>query len=285
MRIRILASGSRGNAILIESRTTTIMVDAGISRRALRQRLAAAGAAIPERIDGLIVTHGHGDHAAHAAAMKASFGGRIHATAATRRSRFLRNEAGVVIIASDMPFAIGDIHCRPMAVPHDAPQVALVFEWEGRRVGLATDLGSAPPGLAAHFDDCDLLMLELNHDRGMLERGPYPAHLKARIAGERGHLENRQAADLLDAIPCRPRRVVAMHLSERNNDPSLVATALRQALPPSVACSIATQLDPLTPFDTVGQSDGKRAWSAPTATTAADAPAGRDEPSPSSPTC
>ena len=127
-------------------------------------------------------------------------------------------------------FGIGDVRVRTQSVPHDAPQVALRFETAGTCVGLVTDLGQVPQELAGFLQGCETLLLESNHDRELLERGPYPARLKERVAGSLGHLSNTQAAELLSQIGGPLRRVVLMHLSETNNSPELARTAASSVL-------------------------------------------------------
>lgn len=125
---------------------------------------------------------------------------------------------------------IGDVTIHSMKLPHDAPQVGLVFETRDTTVGLVTDLGHVPKDLPRFLGDCETILLESNHDPDMLETGPYPVSLKRRVGGRLGHLSNGQAGDLLAYLPQVPRRVVLMHLSETNNAPRLALTSARAAL-------------------------------------------------------
>ena len=127
-------------------------------------------------------------------------------------------------------FRIGDITIHSREIPHDAPQVALVFETKQTRVGLVTDLGHVPNGLAHFLKDCETVLLESNHDPDMLADGPYPAHLKRRVGGSLGHLSNGDAGDLLASLGYAPRHVVLMHLSETNNAPHLARSSAEAAL-------------------------------------------------------
>ncbi len=119
------------------------------------------------------------------------------------------------------PFTIGALTFRPMPLPHDAAQVALVIEGAGRRAAIVTDLGEVPPGLAEHLRGCHVVLVESNHDAEMLRRGPYPAFLKRRVASARGHLSNEQAHALLRALSPETHTVALLHLSETNNRPDL----------------------------------------------------------------
>ena len=134
----------------------------------------------------------------------------------------------------------------PLPVPHDAAQVALVFDDGTHRVGIATDLGEVTAALCTHVADCDALLLESNHDSVLLDRGPYPETLKRRIASARGHLSNGQACELLRALGPTTRHVVLMHLSETNNRPELALGEAQDVLRRrNVDLRVAHQRDPL----------------------------------------
>lgn len=225
----ILGSGSEGNALLVESGTTSVLVDAGLSHRKLVQRFAAVGRTPPD-VDAVLVTHSHGDHAAHAATYAHRFDCPLRATDATFRNLRLRPAVAREPFTTGREFRIGDITVRSRGIPHDAPQVALAFETRETSVGLVTDLGHVPRGLAGFLDGCETLLLESNYDPDMLESGPYPAPLKRRVGGTRGHLSNPQAGDLLAALDYNPTQVVLMHLSETNNAPSLARQSAEAAL-------------------------------------------------------
>jgi phosphoribosyl 1,2-cyclic phosphodiesterase len=127
---------------------------------------------------------------------------------------------------------IGDLELRPFAVPHDAAEPLQLVCSDGRvRLGILTDVGEINASVIAALQGCAALLLECNHDAEMLARGPYPAFLKQRIGGPRGHLANSQSAQLLAA--CHHgglRHVVAAHLSVQNNRPALAAGTLAQVL-------------------------------------------------------
>ncbi len=230
MRITILGSGSEGNALLLESRTTSVLVDAGLSHRRLVQRFAEIGRNAPSNVAALIVTHGHSDHAGHASTYATRFGCPIRASEAAMPSIRLRSTVEAEPFTTGRRFCIGDITIESREIPHDAPQVALIFETKQTRVGLVTDLGHVPSGLDHFVSDCETLLLESNHDPDMLADGPYPTHLKRRVGGSLGHLSNADAGDLLAALGHAPERVVLMHLSETNNAPHLARNSAEAAL-------------------------------------------------------
>ena len=136
------------------------------------------------------------------------------------------------IFNSHQPFCIGDVEIQPFPVPHDAREPCqFVFSDGLRRLGLLTDTGSVTRHMVEALDGLDALILEFNHDPGMLAEGPYPPGLKARVSGDFGHLSNAQAADLLGRLDLgRLKLLVAAHLSEKNNHPELAREHLECAL-------------------------------------------------------
>ena len=229
MRVTILASGSAGNALVVESAGARVLVDAGLTLKVLFAGLTEAFGDVP-RFDAVVVTHAHGDHAAHAGRTAVALDAPLWLTQATRRCIRLPAEARTRVFGPRAPFDVGDIEVRPLGVPHDAPQVALVLDDGHARVALVTDLGEVPDGLVDHVAGADVLLAESNHDLDMLRRGPYPESLRRRIASREGHLSNPQCAELLRALGPATRRVVLMHLSEQNNRPELALTHAQEAL-------------------------------------------------------
>jgi phosphoribosyl 1,2-cyclic phosphodiesterase len=232
--------------LLLESGVTSVLVDAGLSYRKLVQRFEAIGRELPEDLSAVLVTHGHGDHAAHASTYATRFRCPLRATEPTVRSMQLRPSVHVDVFAAGRSFRIGDISIRSRKIPHDAPQIALRFETKVSAVGLVTDLGHVPKGLAHFLSDCETLLLESNHDSEMLAMGPYPAPLKRRVGGSLGHLSNAQAGDLLAGLRYTPKEVVLMHLSETNNSPHLARSSAEAALGHrGITLRIAKQRQPI----------------------------------------
>lgn len=237
MRFCSLGSGSGGNATLVEASQgitqTRLLVDAGFSERELTRRLARAGCA-PADLDAIFITHEHGDHIGCALAFAARHRrplimsrGTWHAVG---KADF--DPALLRLARSAEGIALGDMALQPFSVPHDAQEpLQLVLNDGATRLGIVTDLGSAPDSVSTALAGCEALLLEANHDEALLQAGPYPLSLKKRILGSHGHLSNLAAAELL--ARCRHaglRHVVAAHLSERNNTPALACDALSGAL-------------------------------------------------------
>ena len=234
MRFCSLGSGSTGNAWVVESGTTRVLVDCGVAPRRLRARLQAAGIE-PDSIAAVLITHEHDDHVGAVLPFVRKGLARVYATWGTLRASgtalALPTER-LMEIAADRTVVIGDLGVRPVPVPHDAREpVQYVFDDGRARMAIVTDLGAGTPHLAAACADLDALVLEANHDAQMLARGPYPDFLKQRVGGPFGHLSNAASAAFLATVAGpRLRHVVAAHLSLTNNTPQLARAALAGAL-------------------------------------------------------
>ncbi len=237
MHFQVLSSGSQGNACLVRAGELTLLVDAGLPLDELERRLARAGVPL-HRLDAIALTHGHLDHARAAGDLARKSGARVFCSerlmsnASVRRARgFSALRIGSAVeVRSRRGSDVLLLHAVP--VPHDAePTVAFRLEHEGRRAVVATDLGEPGDGLGEALAGAHLLLLEFNHDPELLARGPYSFPLKRRIAGSRGHLSNRQAAELLRSLAGPElHTLLVAHLSAVNNTPELASAAAVAAL-------------------------------------------------------
>lgn len=233
MRVWVLGSGSKGNAVLLESGDTRVLVDAGFQVRELATRLAAVGVA-PQSVRACVVTHEHGDHVRGAAAAAARWGWELHASEATTAACETLTAADVRTFEPGASFALGGIDVRTVPVPHDAAgpvAVVATAARSGARVGVCYDLGYASDPVRVAMRELDVLVLEANHDEGMLRAGPYPPSVQGRIAGRSGHLSNRAAAKLArECANGNLRHVVLAHLSEVCNAAVTATEAVTTAL-------------------------------------------------------
>ncbi len=263
MRVVSLGSGSSGNALLVEAGPngrTKLLVDAGFTNRILRERLRSAGIALSQ-IQGILVTHEHADHILGLSALMKHYTIPViadpHTLAAIEQSfaaGILRTESGALIplnAISDSPengrlaspgsaaftqlavgsrSVIGDIEVTSFPVSHDAvAPCGFLLSAGGCRVCVAIDSGEVTPIMLEAMNQADLLILESNHDRERLLRGPYPYALKQRILSATGHLSNDQAAEavLRTWRTNGVRWLWLSHLSRTNNTPKLALNSMR----------------------------------------------------------
>lgn len=231
MRFASLGSGSRGNALIVEHERTRLLIDCGFSATDCERRLQRLGLSGAD-IDAVIVTHEHHDHWRGVPRFSRRWNVPVWLSPGTHAATSDDVCAAIELYSPHEPFAIGDFELSPCPVPHDAREPAQFIVSDGdKRLGVMTDLGHVTPHVHTTFGRCDALLLEANHDVGMLANGPYPMHLKRRVGGRRGHLSNAQAAAFLAAIDCSAlQHVAAGHISEKNNRPDLARAALAEAL-------------------------------------------------------
>lgn len=233
MRFASLGSGSEGNALIVQVADTSVMMDCGFGLAATELKLARVGIA-PEDLDAVLVTHEHADHIGGVARFARKYKIPVWLTHGTAKvfNQGSLPDALINFVDPHEWFSVGDIHVTPYFVPHDAFEpVQYVFSDGNARLGVLTDTGSITAHIQATLSGCNALVLECNHDLEMLMNGPYPASLKRRVAGKFGHLDNTTAASLLAGIDCSSlRHVLAAHLSQRNNLPTLATAALAGAL-------------------------------------------------------
>ena len=237
MNLFSVASGSSGNCIYVGNNDTNILVDAGLSGKKVIEGLSSFDIN-PEKLNGLLITHEHSDHVKGVGVLARKFNVPIYGTAETINAMLRGSSIGRIkeellhVIDPDQSFMINDIKVNPFAISHDASNpVGYTFEQDGKKVGLATDLGMYDDYIVNHLSGCNALLLEANHDIHMLQVGPYPYILKRRILGERGHLSNDNCGKLLCRIYHEGlKHVVLGHLSKDNNYPDLAYETVKYEL-------------------------------------------------------
>jgi phosphoribosyl 1,2-cyclic phosphodiesterase len=229
----VLGSGSRGNAVLVESGDTRVLIDAGFPPHVLEKRLTAIGIP-PASVRACVITHEHGDHVSGAAAAVARWGWDLHASEGTARACPALADADVRTFEPGATVTVGGIELRMVPTPHDAESPVAVVATavkSGARAGICYDLGHATDPVRVAMRELDILVLESNHDEGMLRLGPYPPVVQRRISGRDGHLSNRAAGMLArQCVGPSLRHVVLAHLSEQCNTPDVARTAMTEAL-------------------------------------------------------
>lgn len=235
MHLHILASGSKGNATVVEGPTGSVLIDDGLSRRELMRRADELGVDM-DRVECVVVTHEHADHVSGLSVFCNHYDGRLVATAGTAGGRSYLTALPFELVGADDEFEAGGMRIRTFPTFHDvADPFGLRFDCgsdaDVDAIGYCTDTGMLGERAFDLLRDVRVLALESNHDARMLATGPYPAYLKERVGGDHGHLSNGQAADALRTlVGPDTETVVAMHLSQENNRPSVTVRTLAAAV-------------------------------------------------------
>ena len=239
MRVCLLASGSKGNSILVESGQTRLLIDAGLSARELRKRLDAVGVEA-ESLDALLITHEHGDHVRGLGPLVRQLDLPVYLqTDLAGKLADVGKPGCVREFVDGEEFTLKDLTVRPFAITHDclAP-VGFTLNGEQGKVGVATDLGVVTRLVTDCLQDCRALVLETNHDEELLRDGPYPWKLKQRVRGNHGHLSNNAGSELLKNLLWNGLETVFLgHLSETNNRPELAVDAANTVLQQQNVCA------------------------------------------------
>jgi phosphoribosyl 1,2-cyclic phosphodiesterase len=233
VKLWMLGSGSDGNAVLVESGEERILIDVGFGPRILAGRLKAAGAT-PESISACFVTHEHSDHICGVRRATRKWRWPVYASPGTAASPAMMKVMNVTPFAPGTSVILNRLVVESIRTPHDAAEsvgYVITESSTGVRAAIFYDIGHVSESIHAACANVDLLVIEANHDEGMLRAGPYPPWLQARIASNTGHLSNRSAGALISQrVSPTLNHVVLAHLSQQNNDPEVALATVRAAL-------------------------------------------------------
>ena len=242
-----LASGSKGNSIYIGSKTTRVLIDAGISFSSLTQRLSQIGVDI-QTIQAVLITHEHGDHIQGLPVLCSRLNIPVLANAETAKGIYqaLQIRPRFKIFTTGEPFVFGDLEIRPFGIPHDTLEpVAFTVKVEGLKLGFCADIGYVTSGVKKELEQCDYLYVEANHEPSMVHASHRPQVYKQRVLSRQGHLSNEDCAALLGNIAHpKLKHVHLAHLSSECNAPELALKIIRdklQSLQAQTEVSIAFQ--------------------------------------------
>ena len=253
--LTMLGSGSAGNSALIATDHCRVLVDGGLSARQIVVRLAQCGIE-PEQLDGVLLTHEHGDHVCGLQVLCRKFRIPIYCNALTAeaiRCNGLGQHRNWRIFRTGSEFSICDINVQTFPVPHDAVDpVGYAFHAGSSGLGFITDLGYATKMLVERLREVHTLVIETNHDEKLLQADPHrPWPVKQRIMSRHGHLSNAAAAAVIEQLlPGKIERVVLGHLSRDCNTVDLAGGTIRAELTKfgrpevEVHCAIQTEVGP-----------------------------------------
>ncbi|NCC00877.1 MAG: MBL fold metallo-hydrolase [Clostridia bacterium] len=246
MKFGTIASGSSGNCLYAGNKDTHILIDAGISCKRICEGLKDFEVEGKD-IQGILLTHEHTDHIAGIGVLSRKFHIPIYATEGTLRQISEMGNLGKIDrelfqpIEAGREFKLGSLSVESFSISHDAAEpVSYVLREDGRKLGMVTDLGYYDESIVERLKDSNFLYVEANHDIHMLQAGPYPYYLKRRILGDKGHLCNEMAAQLITELACQQlERVTLGHLSKENNYPDLALATVRNEVEDSIGVQVA----------------------------------------------
>ncbi len=228
-----LASGSRGNCLFLGTSQTRILIDAGISGKGIKERLAQIDVCA-EQIDAILISHEHTDHIQGLKVLSGKMGKPIlanHATASAIQNS-LKKEFPFKIFSTGETFYFGDLEIHPFSIQHDAiDPVAFTIHFDTIKIGICTDLGFASTLVKNHLQGCDYLYLEANHDPSMVHACPRPFNYKQRVLSRSGHLSNEACANLIKEVYHDGlKQVYLAHLSSECNSPQKAKQSVEEIL-------------------------------------------------------
>jgi len=229
IEICALASGSNGNCYYIGNDNEAVLVDAGISRRQVLERMKEKGLSA-SKVKGIIISHEHADHFRGVRVLSKQLNVPVYITAKSLEKSWGPNRPALIkhFVPGDR-LEIDGFTVHTFSKQHDAAEpCSFRIEHDGINVGVMTDIGSPCDNVIQHFSECQAVFLESNYDEKMLWNGVYPWHLKNRVASDVGHLSNAQAVELLEMYGETHLEVVFLsHLSAENNSPQLAIDAFQ----------------------------------------------------------
>ncbi|WP_036730478.1 MBL fold metallo-hydrolase [Peptoniphilus mikwangii] len=229
-----LSSGSNGNCEYIEYKNTKILIDAGLSGKKIEELLSSINVSVDE-IDAIFVTHEHLDHVKGVGVLSRRHNLKVFANNNTLNAMLpitkeIKAE-NTYVFENERPFYFKDLYINPIGTFHDCSCGSCFSIIGDKKISLVTDTGYINEDILEQIKDSDLYYLEANHDFEMLMNGSYSWSLKQRIASNKGHLSNKNAAEALDKLLNKKKEIVMLsHLSNDNNLPMLAARTVRDEL-------------------------------------------------------
>lgn len=235
MKFCSLTSGSVGNCQYIETQDSRILIDAGLSGKAIENNLREIGVD-PTSLDAILVTHEHSDHVKGVGVLARRYGLEVFANESTWKAMEKTvkkiDSSKSMVFENERAFSYKDLSIFPMSTFHDCVQgTGFVIESSKKKISVLTDTGWVNTSMMDAMFGSHLFYIESNHDCEMLENGPYPRILKQRVASNRGHLSNDHAAEVLGRLLDKKKEYVVLgHLSQENNLPMIASRTAREYL-------------------------------------------------------
>lgn len=228
-----LASGSKGNCIYVGTENTKILIDAGISAKNIKARLAEINVDL-EEIEAILITHEHGDHIQGLKILAYKMGIPVFANSETAKGivEYFHDCPKFKIFSTGETFEFGDLEIHPFSIQHDTlDPVAFTIRTNGLKLGFCADLGFVTTLVKNQLKNCDYLYVEANHQPSMVHASPRPMVYKQRVLSRVGHLSNESCGLLLDEVAhANLKHVHLAHLSSECNTPETALSVVREIL-------------------------------------------------------
>lgn len=239
-----LASGSKGNSLFFGTKNTKILIDAGLSGKATKERLAEIDIEL-EQIEAILITHDHGDHIRGLKTLAFRYGIPVLANSETAKAIYhsFKKCPEFKIFTTGESFTFKDIEIHPFSIQHDTPDpVAFTLKVDGLKIGVCTDLGYPTTLVRTHLKECDYLVVEANHEPAMVHACARPMTYKQRVLGRSGHLSNEACASLIEEVMHEGLKHVHLaHLSEECNSPASALERVKAKIGETIPVAIAPQ--------------------------------------------
>ena len=237
-----IASGSTGNCMLVDLDGHRILIDLGVTAKALSAALNTNGYSWDD-IDAVLITHSHSDHVKGLDVCMKRIAAPVYTSGTTRDTLML--DRALILPYTEKVELIPGVQVTAIRTSHDcAGSIGFLIESTGCRLGYLTDLGVIPDSTMELLFGCDCIVIESNHDVEMLRYGPYPVHLKRRILSDHGHLSNTDASAAIARFAEHgTKHFFLAHLSQENNRPSL---ALDSACKATAGMDVAIRVLPVS---------------------------------------
>ena len=230
MKIKIIASGSKGNSTLIESKNSRILIDVGVNYSRIKSTLNSINVD-PSTLDGVIISHTHSDHIGGLSSLikKINVPVFIKEELYSEIKKIIPNDN--IVIIDDNTVTIGDFDIELINASHDVPAFGFIISDNKNKILYLTDTGYINRKYYSKLENLDAYIIESNHDEKMLMDGPYPYILKQRVISDKGHLSNRYTGRFLNkSIGDKTKCIVLAHISENNNTEELALEQVKEEI-------------------------------------------------------
>ena len=229
MKVKVIASGSKGNCTLVLCNNTKILIDVGVSLPYLKSSLENLSIDV-DSLDAILISHTHSDHIKGLLQLVKKHKVKVYSSV-----ELLYELANLIpiesIVVVENQFMINDVKVTLIETSHDVTSYGFIIEHNNKETVYITDTGYINKKHYSMTSNKDMYIIEANHDEEMLMNGSYPYHLKQRVIGDKGHLSNRYTGKYLTkVIGNKTKYILLAHISENNNTYDLALEQVKEEM-------------------------------------------------------